>query len=408
MRINTGQGTISLITLIAVWSVSAIISLPGLAVTPILGDLAKIFKGVSQEEIQMLSSVPNLLIIPFVLLSGKIAESKGKLVILVIGLVIFLACGILYFFANSMGALMAISCLLGVGAGMIIPLSTGLIAEFFSGIERTKQLGYSSSIQNLILVFATFITGWLANINWHMPFIVYLLPAASLVLAYFLRPSYLKDNHQINNELKADTGLEKTAFIEAGKQWNIKLLAGFMILYFLCSYIALIITFNISFVLEDYGMQSSISGIIIAIFFGAIMIPGLFINKFISFFKNYFLFVSFALITLGLLMIILFKNGFLISIGALLSGFGYGMIQPLMYAKTVLVARLKKSTVALAFLMSMNYIAIVVIPVGMNFFNDLFNDHTALFPFIVNMIMAIIVTIIAFFGRHKFLFSSQM
>ena len=303
---------------------------------------------------------------------------------------------------------MAISCLLDVGAGIIIPLSTGLIAEFFSGIERTKQLGYSSSIQNLILVFATFITGWLANINWHMPFIVYLLPAASLVLAYFLRPSYLKDNHQINNELKADTGLEKTAFIEAGKQWNIKLLAGFMILYFLCSYIALIITFNISFVLEDYGMQSSISGIIIAIFFGAIMIPGLFINKFISFFKNYFLFVSFALITLGLLMIILFKNGFLISIGALLSGFGYGMIQPLMYAKTVLVARLKKSTVALAFLMSMNYIAIVVIPVGMNFFNDLFNDHTALFPFIVNMIMAIIVTIIALIGRHKFLFSSQM
>ena len=191
----------------------------------------------------------NLLIIPFVLLSGKIDESKGKLVMLVSGLVIFLACGILYFFANSMGALMAISCLLGVGAGMIIPLSTGLIAEFFSGIERTKQLGYSSSIQNLILVFATFITGWLANINWHMPFIVYLLPAASLVLAYFLRPSYLKDNHQINNELKADTGLEKTAFIEAGKQWNIKLLAGFMILYFLCSYIALIITFNISFVL---------------------------------------------------------------------------------------------------------------------------------------------------------------
>ncbi len=408
MKITTGQGTISVVTLIAVWSISAIISLPGLAVTPILGDLSKIFKGVSEEEIQMLSSVPNLLIIPFVLLSGKIAESKGKLVILVIGLAIFFLCGILYFFAETMGVLMAISCLLGVGAGMIIPLSTGLIAEIFTGEYRTRQLGYSSSIQNLILVFATFITGWLANINWHMPFVVYLLPAVSLVLANFLRAPYLKNNHEVTNEVKADSSLEKTPYIEAGKQWNIKLLIGFMTIYFLSTYISLIISFNLSFVLEEYGMKSDISGIIIAITFGAIMVPGLFINKFISFFKNYFLFVSFALITIGLLFEVLFKNAFLITIGACAIGFGYGMTQPLMYAKTVLVARVKKSVTALAFLMVMNYIAIVLIPVGMNFFNDLFNNHTAIFPFVVNMFMSVIVTLVAFFSRHKFLFSSEM
>ena len=43
MKIQTGRGTISLITLIAIWSVSALTSLPGLAVSPILGDLTKIF-----------------------------------------------------------------------------------------------------------------------------------------------------------------------------------------------------------------------------------------------------------------------------------------------------------------------------------------------------------------------------
>jgi len=43
MKIKTGKGTIPLITLIAIWSISALTSLPGLAVSPILGDLTKIF-----------------------------------------------------------------------------------------------------------------------------------------------------------------------------------------------------------------------------------------------------------------------------------------------------------------------------------------------------------------------------
>ena len=41
MKIKTGKGTIPLITLIAIWSISALTSLPGLAVSPILGDLTK-------------------------------------------------------------------------------------------------------------------------------------------------------------------------------------------------------------------------------------------------------------------------------------------------------------------------------------------------------------------------------
>ena len=67
--------------------------------------------------------------------------------------------------STSVNALIIISCFLGVGAGLIIPLSTGLIADAFSGEYRAKQLGLSSSITNLTLVFATFIAGWLANYN---------------------------------------------------------------------------------------------------------------------------------------------------------------------------------------------------------------------------------------------------
>ena len=75
MKIKTGKGSVTLVVLLAIWSVSAIASLPGLAVSPILGDLNKVFPKVTDLEIQMLTSLPSLLIIPFVLLSGTLSEA---------------------------------------------------------------------------------------------------------------------------------------------------------------------------------------------------------------------------------------------------------------------------------------------------------------------------------------------
>ena len=172
MKINTGKGNITLITLIAIWSVSAVTSLPGLAVSPILGDMNNIFPKASDLEIQMLTSLPGLLIIPFVLLAGRLSTGRDKLPMLYLGLAIFTLCGVACLVAKSMTALIIISSILGIGAGMIIPLSTGLVVDYFTGDFRVKQLGYSSAINNLTLVGATARTGYVADINWHLSFLV--------------------------------------------------------------------------------------------------------------------------------------------------------------------------------------------------------------------------------------------
>ena len=158
--IQTGRGMISLATLVAIWSVSSVKSLPGLAISPILGDLDKIFPHTSHLEIQMLSSLPSLLIIPCVLLAGKLSENRNKLKILYAGLGIFFASGMLCLVAKSMWLLILFNCLLGIGAGLVIPLTTGLVADYFDGRYRTRQLGISSSISNLTLVLTTALAGW--------------------------------------------------------------------------------------------------------------------------------------------------------------------------------------------------------------------------------------------------------
>ncbi len=405
MKIQTGQGYISLLTLFAIWSISAITSLPGLAISPILGDLDKIFPHISDLEIQMLTSAPNLLIIPFVLLSGKITQSKGKIPMLVLGLCIFLACGVLYLFAKSIMTLILISCLLGVGAGLIIPLSTGLIADVFTGEHRTKQLGLSSSITNLTLVFATFIAGWLANYNWHLPFVVYLVPIVCLVLSRFLTAKYMVNN--ASPVASAKQAVVVNHYLKPGQSMNKNLLIGIMVIYFLATYTGMIATYNLSFVIQSYHLDSSYSGLMISLLFLAIMLPGLFITKVIRILSDYAIVTGFLFITLGLFMIVLFKDIALIALGTFIMGFGYGIIQPLIYNKTVLTSNTQKAVLALAFVMAMNYIALVTLPFIADFFETIFNDRASIFPFLVNAIISGVVTIIAFIFRKRVLFSSE-
>ena len=57
MKIQTGRGTIPLITLLAIWSISALTSLPGLTVSPILGDLTKIFPEATDLDVDFVAVV---------------------------------------------------------------------------------------------------------------------------------------------------------------------------------------------------------------------------------------------------------------------------------------------------------------------------------------------------------------
>lgn len=203
MKINTGRGTIPLITLIGIWSISALTSLPGLAVSPILGQLSTTFPDASELDIQMLSSLPSLLIIPFILLAGKLAEKRDFVRLLRAGLWMFAASGVLYLFSTKMWQLIAVSALLGIGAGLIIPLSTGLISRYFTGTYRVKQFGYSSAITNVTLVVATAVTGYLAEVNWHLPFLVYLLPLVAIILTIHLKDENADGEAQVTSSDKS-------------------------------------------------------------------------------------------------------------------------------------------------------------------------------------------------------------
>ena len=336
MKVQTGQGTIPLITLVGIFSISALNALPGLAVSPILGDLNKIFPSATDLEIQMLSSLPSLLIIPFILLSGKLTEKVNNLLLLQIGLALFGASGILYLLSDKMWQLIAVSAMLGMGSGLIVPLSTGLISRYFVGSYRTKQFGYSSAITNITLVLATTLTGYLAEVNWHLPFLVYL-----------------------------------------------------MAFYGLATYLVIIISFNLPFLMEEYGLSSGRAGILISLFFLAIMAPGFVLNKIVQVLGRRIYMVCLLMIACGMGIILLSRSEILIALGCILNGLSYGIIQPLIYDKTSDVAVPHKVTLALAFVMAMNYVAILLCPFIVDAFQNLFHSHSQTFAFWLNLMVAL-------------------
>ena len=405
MKINTGQGTIPLITLIGIWSVSALTSLPGLAVSPILGELSTIFPHATELDIQMLTSLPSLLIIPFVLLAGKLAEKRDFIRLLRVGLWLFAASGVLYLFSSKMWQLMAVSALLGIGAGLIIPLSTGLISRYFTGEYRVKQFGYSSAITNMTLVVATAVTGYLAEVHWRLPFAVYLLPLISLVLSAYLK----KDAASVTIKQAAAIipPIQSTPVISGKYGIHIRHLVQLMLFYGLVTYVVLAVTFNLPFLMEAHHFSSGNSGLMISLFFLAIMAPGFMLDSLVKLLGNKTKLYSLLAIAIGLLLIWISPTEWLIVPGCILVGLGYGIIQPLIYDKTVDTAIPQKTTLALAFVMVMNYLAILLSPFITDFFQWIFHTGSQEFPFIFNLCITILIMYWAYAKKEEFLFSDK-
>lgn len=409
MKIQTGRGTIPLITLIAIWSISALTSLPGLAVSPILGDLTKIFPKATDLDIQMLTSLPSLLIIPFILLGGKLTEKVDFVRILKIGLWLFAASGILYLISNKMWQLIVVSALLGIGSGLIIPLSTGLISKYFVGTYRVKQFGLSSAITNFTLVIATAVTGYLAEVSWHLPFLVYLLPLISILLVGHLKESRSDAAVKPSSQSTAPSG--QTAAVDTGGSKygiHIKHLLQIMLFYGVTTFIVLAVIFNLSFLMEKHHFSSGNSGLMISLFFLAIMAPGFCLDKIVDELKERTKAYSLLSMAVGLALIWIAPIEWLIIPGCILVGLGYGIIQPMLYDKTTHTALPQKATMALAFVMMMNYLAILLYPFIINFLQNLFHTQSQEFPFVFNLLITIVTFFWAYLRRDTFLFNDQL
>lgn len=426
---------------IAIWSLSLAVDLPGLAVTPIEGQLHSIFSDVTDFKIQLLTVLPNVVIIPFVLLSGKLSETPHKIPVIITGIILYALSGVLSIFSGSLTILIWLSCLLGAGCGLILPFATGLIADVFVGSYRMKQMGIVSAIGNIALVGATFVVGFLAAKSWHLPFVVYLIPLVSLFLMPWIRkiPKDDLDGSSAQSAIAAHTAsssssaqpapseptataaqsapatpaplptVDNAGFSTVGQKVKggfyigrtLWLMAAYCFYEFACT----APTYYLPNLMPQYHMSMEDVSMVTSMFYFAMFIIGIIVTSILRLFKRYTFIVSTAAIVLGFVIYITCKDLPMFFVAAGLMGLGNGQTQPIFYNKaTEIVTDQSKSTLALAFLQTANYVGISLVPVIIGAFEYIFNRHDNLFPFIVGGALTFIVFIFVIIRYKHFVF----
>ena len=170
-------------------SMSLLTVMAGAAIALALDIIRAHFADQDPLLIQLLVSIPALFIIITNLFFLEISRHLKSKVIALIGLTLYVVAGVGCYFANDIWVLLLLRMLLGVSVGLVMPLSTGLLAYYYPPEEQSRLMGLSAAMNKMGGVVATLLAGLLATVQWNYCFLVYLLGLIAIVLVALYLPN---------------------------------------------------------------------------------------------------------------------------------------------------------------------------------------------------------------------------
>lgn len=376
-----------------------------MAVAPIEGKLKEVLH-TSELEVQLLTTLPNFVIIPFVFISGKLSAYRHKIPLIAISLLFFIGSGILYILTSSMTGLIVASCVLGAADGILIPFAMGFIVNAFEGKYRTKNLGIKSATSNIGTVLASFVVGILiTGHNWHLPFVVYLIAVVPLALCYWLKaiPGFGYVDITPSQFQKECVMEDKAKGIDFPRIWG---LIGNNVFF---SFVTFVIVIYLPQLIQQMGKSPRLSGWIIGVFFISVFGAGFFLEKFIKKFKSLVFPLLGVSLTIGLALFIFVREDWAMYVGSVFSGFAFGIFQPLVYDKTSYAVKdPTKNIFGLSLVLTALYIAIATEPFIITGIVKLFHvTDINVFAFYLSFYLGIAYIVLAYIFRKKFTFSIE-
>ena len=368
-------------------SLSLLTVMSGAAVAPGLAKIALALPDASPTLIKLILTVPAIFIIIFSLVSGWLSHRFTKRNILCVGLVIYLIGGAGGGFANSIEILLMFRALLGVGVGLIAPLSTGLIADFYTGDNRAKLMGYSTAASSLGGIVATLSSGVLAAISWRFSFGVYLLGLVVilLVLVFLPEPKDYK-------ETKGDSG--KIPISVYG--WGV---CAF--LFMLAFYAA---PMNLALFIEEEQIGgSAIAGLAISLMTGTGFIGGLLFGRIKKITATFL--PALLLILMGTGYFILSQASSLpqVLVATAIIGLSLGWSLPTIFIGATKAGGDGRGVQTMAVISSLAYFGQFMSPVVLGLIGNIFGNTSIrfVFQFLAICFMALLFTVLAkkFFGK---------
>ena len=351
---------------VAILSVSLLTVMAGAIVAPAMSILSHFFSEQSASMIKLIVTLPALLVIPTAMVTGRLADRFGRRNLLLVGLVLYLVGGLGGIFAGDFYSLLGFRAILGLSVGLVMPISTGLVSEFFHGEKARQMMGWISAANHFGGMAAQIISGTLAVMSWRCSFGVYGIALISLIVVAFWLP-------------------EPTSHAQEGRATPLPLKtyfnAAFMLLLMVIFYT---VPLNISLFVEGTGMgNSTTSGIACALVTGAPFLVGIFFRSITTRLGKSAVFV--AICTMGLGMFTIGEANTLTTVftGAFLVGTGEGYLFPYVMNAVRATVAPKDSVRALAVMSSMLYFGQFMSPIAIDALGGLFDTSASSQPFMI-------------------------
>lgn len=194
---------------VSILSLSLLTVMAGAAMAPALGVIREYFADEKTLLVQLIISMPALFIFLTSFVFPALARRFRTRTLVMIGLAFYTIGGCVAGVFSSIWLVLVMRALVGIGVGIIMPLSTGLLSFYFLPQEQEGLMGWSSAMNNMGGVVATLISGALAAVSWRISFLVYLMGLISIVLCAVFMPNDKMEHESANDGSDKDKASDR-------------------------------------------------------------------------------------------------------------------------------------------------------------------------------------------------------
>jgi MFS family permease len=362
---------------ITILSLSLVTVMSGAAVAPALGAIADYFSKTDPLLIKLIITLPSLFIIFTSLLFSLISNKLSSKAIAIIGLLLYIIGGCGAGFVNNIYLLLAFRSILGIGVGLIMPLSTGLIAYFFDKNEQSKLMGYFSAMNNLGGIIAMVLSGYLLSLNWRYSFAIYLLGLFVVIMVIRILPKAELNRTKNGIDIK-----------------SIHKIAPYVSVMFIIMVIFYTMPSNFSMIMTAENLiPSSFIGLLMSVQNITAFITGLALSVIVKKVGRYTKYFAAGMLALSFLS--LSFTGYVVTVilGLIALGIGLGILVPVMNAQISLHVDKEQMTSAMSIMSAMLYLGQFLSPILIDGIQSLLHLQGIQMPFYFAMILSVALLI---------------
>ena len=265
--------------------------------------------------VKLVLSFPGLFIAFSAIIAGLIIDKFGRLKLLGIALILYAVGGSSGYWLDNIYLILAGRAILGISVGISMTIVTTLVADYYQGKARQKFAGIQIAVMSIGGIIFITLGGFLADINWRVPFLLYFFSILILPFTYlYLKEPKKEVEVKVENHTVKSPNIIWFVFINVMLMW---------VIFF-------IIPVQVPFYLKSIGIEkNSLIGIAIAsaTFFSAVSAFSYSKLKDRFNFQQVFS-LGYFLMALGFVCIAISSSYLLVLIGIFLVGLGMGFLIP--------------------------------------------------------------------------------